>query len=131
MKGLLIGVLLIACSTIKAQHTGQIDTVGKHTTSSNIYVKQLGGDSLSGCFVIVIKQGVKLHKHLYHSETVTIIEGEGTMRLGEKSFKIKQGDVIFIPRNTPHAATSTGNIPLKVISVQSPQFDGTDRVFLE
>ena len=124
-------ILVILSGALKAQQFSGVDTIGTSSTTQNIYIKQLGGDSLSSCFVIVIKQQVKLHKHTSHSETVTVVEGEGTMQLGEKNFTIKKGDIIFIPRNTPHAVISTGSRALKVISSQSPYFDGTDRILLE
>lgn len=127
----LVAILLLLSGAIKAQRFSGIDTIGTKSTTQNIYVKQLGGDSLSSCFVIVIKQQVKLHKHAFHSETVTVLEGEGSMQLGEKNFSIKKGDIIFIPCNTPHAVISTGTQALKVISNQSPSFDGTDRILLE
>ena len=124
-------ILVVLSGALKAQQFSGIDTIGTKSTTQNIYVKQLGGDSLSSCFVIVIKQQVKLHKHFFHSETVTVLEGEGKMQLGEKNLSIKKGDIIFIPRNTPHAVISTGSVALKVISSQSPAFDGTDRILLE
>lgn len=126
-----IVLLLSLVTTSHAQLHHQIDTIGQGTGGSGTYVKQLESDSLSSCFVIVIPSHVKLHKHAWHSETVSVLDGEGLMRLGEKQFKIKKGDLVFIPCNTPHAATSTGNVPLKVLSVQSPKFDGSDRIQLE
>jgi mannose-6-phosphate isomerase-like protein (cupin superfamily) len=50
------------------------------------------------------------------------------MKLGNATFKISEGDVIFIPLNTFHSVKSTGKVPLKVLSIQSPEFDGSDRI---
>jgi mannose-6-phosphate isomerase-like protein (cupin superfamily) len=50
------------------------------------------------------------------------------MQLGEQIKAIKKGDFIFIPKNTFHAVKTTSEIPLKVISLQAPFFDGTDRI---
>jgi len=97
----------------------------------NVYSEKITGDSLSTSFLILIKKEVKLHKHLEHSEHVYVLEGEGNMQLGNDWFKIKSGDLIFIPKNTPHKVVTTSKIPLKVISIQSPQFDGSDRILLE
>ncbi|MCC6371012.1 MAG: cupin domain-containing protein [Bacteroidia bacterium] len=105
------------------------DTIGKTSLTNNIYNKPLFSDSLTSSFCIVIKKEVRAHRHLHHSEHVVVIEGQGLMKLGDKNFIIKKGDVIFIPKNTVHSVKSTGEIPLKVISVQSPRFDGTDRIF--
>ena len=74
---------------------------------------------------------MKLHKHQAHSETIYVIEGTGEMRLGEKKCYLKKGDVLFIPENTPHSVKVTSDIPLKVLSVQAPEFDGTDRILLD
>ena len=50
----------------------------------------------------------------------------------EKRAKTKgKGDFVFIPKNTPHSVNVISKVPLKVISVQAPFFDGKDRVLLE
>ena len=36
---------------------------------------------------------------------------------------------ITIPKNTWHYAKTTSKEPLKVISIQAPNFDGKDRIF--
>ncbi len=123
---LLIGLFILSYSGLKAQ-AFSTDTIGT-LSSAEVYVRKIGGDSLSSSFCIVIKTQVKAHRHLTHSEQVTILDGEGTMRLGDTTFTVKRGDVVFIPKNTPHAVVSTGQVPLKVISVQAPLFDGRDRV---
>ena len=121
----------MACFTAtKAQHVST-DSIGAKTVSDNLYNKSLFSDSLASSFVIVIKKEVKLHKHLLHSEHVVVLEGTGQMQLGDKHFEMKKGDVVFIPKNTSHAVKSTGKVPLKVLSVQSPNFDGKDRVFID
>lgn len=107
-----------------------LDTISSRS-EEQLVVKKIGGDSLTSSFLIVIKQGVKKHFHKEHSETIYVLEGEGQMLLGEKTFQIKSGNYIFIPKNTPHKVEVTSNIPLKVLSVQAPYFDGKDRVLLE
>lgn len=94
----------------------------------NIYVHQIASDSLSSSFIIFIKQEVKMHKHEWHTENVVILEGEGVMTLGSDRFVLHPGDVIFIPKNTWHSVQVSSDIPLKVLSIQSPNFDGSDRV---
>jgi mannose-6-phosphate isomerase-like protein (cupin superfamily) len=116
------------CTGLWAQKICCLDTVGQQSQSTNIYSKQLNGDSLSSAFCILIKQEVKSHKHIKHSEQVLVLEGEGQMKLGNATFKISEGDVIFIPLNTFHSVKSTGKVPLKVLSIQSPEFDGSDRI---
>lgn len=132
MRGLVLSVLICFCFALCCN--GQqfnTDTVGVKSVSDNLYNKPLFGDSLASSFVIVIKKEVKRHKHIEHSEHVVVLDGKGQMMLGDKSFEIKKGDVIFIPKNTIHSVKTTSKQPLKVLSVQSPNFDGKDRIFIE
>ena len=108
----------------------QLDTL-LSKTAEILKVEKIGGDSLTTSFVISIKQGVKKHLHKEHSETIHVLEGEGDMLLGDKMIHIKKGDYIFIPKNTPHKVEVTSTIPLKVLSIQAPYFDGKDRLLLE
>lgn len=123
----------MACISYQAhgQSSINVDTIAKNMHYDNIHSRAIATDSLSSGFVILIKKEVKLHKHLHHSEFVIVIDGEGKMTLGNQELIIKKNDVIFIPKNTPHKVITTSQTPLKVISIQSPYFDGKDRVILE
>ena len=98
-------------------------------SEQNIRVERIAGDSLATSFMIWVKDTVETHKHEWHSETIYVIEGEAAMYLNDTSLIIKPGDVVFIPKNTWHAVKVNSIRPLKVLSVQSPGFDGKDRVF--
>lgn len=115
----------------KGQSFQSLDTIKAPAGFENIYSRPLYADSLASSFVIFIKQEVKAHKHITHTEHVYILEGDGEMTLGDKKFKVKKGDVVFIPKNTPHSLKTTSALPVKVVSLQSPMFDGRDRVFIE
>ncbi|MCH2023423.1 MAG: cupin domain-containing protein [Saprospiraceae bacterium] len=133
MKELLISILILI---INNQIYGQLITTKikdfePKQEYNNINVTPLHSDENSSVFLIFIKQGVKKHMHQYHTEVVTVLEGKGTMYLGESSINISPGDHIVIPQNTPHAVITTSNKPLKVISVQSPEFIGEDRIFID
>lgn len=97
----------------------------------NIYVKKIDSDSLVSNFIIWIKDEVKAHKHVTHCETIIVLEGVATMTLGAEKIEIKKGDYIFIPKNTPHSVKVISQYPLKVISIQAPEFNGSDRVFMK
>ena len=103
----------------------------KSPNSDKNYSKALFSDSLSSSFVIVIAKEVKLHYHANHTEQVVVVSGEAEMILGNQTLHIKQGDVIFIPKGTQHAVRVTSAEPLKIVSVQAPVFDGSDRIFIE
>ena len=59
-----------------------------------------------------------------------MLEGSGLMTLGDEERRIKKGDYVFIPKGTHHSVQVIGEEPMKVISVQTPSFDGSDRVFV-
>lgn len=107
------------------------DMLPCNAADSLVQVRPLYSDSLCSSFVICIPGAVAPHYHRYHTEHVTVLEGTATMQLGDSTFSIAAGHCIVIPKGTPHAVITTSTIPLRVISVQSPRFDGTDRIFLE
>lgn len=117
--------------TLYAQNSVNVDTIQVQDSYENVFVKKLNSDKNASTFLIFIKKEVKLHKHVTHSETIYVLEGKGVMLLGDKKMEVKKGDVLFIPENTPHSVQVTSTVPLKVLSIQAPEFDGTDRVYME
>ena len=114
-----------------SQNYQSLDTVKAYGDYENIYLRKLNSDSLASSFVIFIKKEVKAHKHVFHSEHVYILDGEGEMTVGAQKMIVKKGDMIFIPKGTVHSLAVTSKIPVKVLSVQAPMFDGKDRVMVE
>ncbi len=101
------------------------------STYANVYVKPMYSDSLSSTYAIWVKNAVKSHMHVKHTEVVTVLQGKGTMTIGGQEQKIKKGDVVIIPKGTAHSVITTSRKPLLVISVQAPQFKGKDRVWIK
>lgn len=98
----------------------------------NIHVQKISEDTLQSSFVIWVKSGVKEHMHLQHTENIYVISGKAKMTLNDSTFTISEGDHLTIPKGTPHSVTKViGKKPLKVLSIQSPKFDGSDRIFIE
>ena len=131
MKKLLTLCILLTSLLGFGQNHQSLDTIKTYGDYENIYLRKLSSDSLSSGFVIFIKKEVKMHKHVTHTEQVYFLEGEGEMTVAEKTFTVKKGDMIFIQKNTFHSLKVTSATPAKVLSVQSPMFDGKDRVMAE
>lgn len=128
---LLAGAIFGICAMVHGQ-TGfhkSAKGIQPDTTFENVLVRRLYSNEEASGFVIWIKQQVPLHKHLAHSETVTILSGKAMMRLGDQTMAVQKGDIIFIPKGTPHSVTVSRGT-LKVLSVQAPMFDGSDRVMV-
>ncbi|MFZ1686635.1 MAG: cupin domain-containing protein [Flavobacteriales bacterium] len=90
----------------------------------------LHSDSLATSTLLCISDEVRPHVHAFHTEHVHVLAGEALMLLGDSMFKVGPGSFLTIPQGTTHAVRVRGNAPLRVISVQSPGYDGTDRVMV-
>lgn len=104
-----------------------LDLNGDETLGKAVDVFPLASDSLSSSFLIYIYDEVAPHYHAKHSEHVVILEGTGTMLLNDSLIQLKPQTAVFIPKGSIHSAKRTGNKPLKVLSIQAPFFDGSDR----
>lgn len=48
------------------------------------------------------------HVHTREDETFTVLTGEVTVHLGDKTILLKSGESLFAPRNIPHYFKNTG-----------------------
>lgn len=127
---LILCTLLLACNS-NAQEHASLDSYQPTEDFDNIHVLKIAEDSLQSSFIIWVKKGVKGHFHQTHTENIVVIEGKAIMTIGDKTITIKKGDFINIPNQTPHSVVEVkSRKPLKVLSIQSPEFKGKDRVFL-
>jgi mannose-6-phosphate isomerase-like protein (cupin superfamily) len=108
----------LAAENIMAQviHTGELndDALGAPNaggTRSKMFV------SADGATVSVQNGMVPKHMHPNTNEMQFILEGTGTIWLGDKQVTVKPGDLVVIPKGTPHGGTSA---PLKAIAIKTP-----------
>jgi mannose-6-phosphate isomerase-like protein (cupin superfamily) len=127
MKAIALIIAFILTTALRAQVIST-DTISSRDTVKN-YVHTLHTDSLSSSCIIIPKE-VKPHYHASHAEQVVVLSGEADMMLGDQKLHIKAGDVIIIPKGVVHSVIVTSKDPLKIVSVQAPYFDGTDRIML-
>ena len=70
---------------------------------------------------IAIQDGnVAKHMHPNTNEIQYILEGTGTIWLGDKEVPVKPGDLVIIPKGTPHGGTKPDGRPLKAIAIKTP-----------
>ena len=131
MKTCLYCFVIMLCSQIYAQTDSQLRTIQPNTDYENIHVKKLNSDSSQTSFVIWIKKNVKEHYHAFHTENIYVIEGRAKMTLNDSTFIVRKGDYLNIPKESAHSVQKViGRKPLKVLSIQSPEFKGKDRIFI-
>ncbi len=121
-----ICVFLLSNSAVAQWELDKIEAPAEY---ENIHVHHLTSDSLGSAFLIWVKKNVQSHLHQAHTESIYVLEGTGSMTVGDSIFDIQAGSFIFVPFGTYHAVTVTSEIPLKVLSNQSPKFLGKDRIF--
>lgn len=129
MKALFLSALLMNGLISVAQHIPDA-SVQAESRDKNVEVQALYHDSLQSGFMIWIRHEVKAHRHNAHSEVVVVLEGKAKMNLDGESFRIRKGDIVRIPKGAVHSVQTLSRKPLKVLSVQSPFFDGSDREWI-
>ena len=60
------------------------------------------------------------HLHANANEIQYILEGKGTIWLGDKEVAVKPGDLVVIPRGTPHGGTKPDGRTIKAIAIKTP-----------
>ena len=131
MRYFLFALGLLVYLNAGAQDPTILKNIEPDAEYDNVHVKPISTDERASSFVIWVKKEVKAHYHAEHSEQIYVISGKGRMTLGEKSFEIKKGMWLFIPKGAVHSVVVTSKKPLKVLSVQAPEFKGKDRIFVE
>ncbi len=105
-------------------------------TAQIIHVPEMNGDALGlasgtglrsrmfvsadGATVSVQDGNTPKHMHLNANEMQYILEGTGTIWLGDKEERVKPGDLIIIPKGTPHGGTKPDSRPFKAIAIKTP-----------
>ncbi|HEX5213658.1 MAG TPA: cupin domain-containing protein [Pseudolabrys sp.] len=120
----------------------------ENITAQVIHIPELSGDALGpasptgfrskmfvsadGMTLSVQDGNVPRHRHPNTNEFQYILEGTGTVWLGDKQVHVKPGDLIVIPKGTQHAGTKPdGNgRPFKAIAIKTPPQGPTDTVMM-
>ena len=99
---------VISTGDLKDDALGQPNAGG---TRSKMFV------SADGATISIQNGMVPKHMHPNTNEMQYILEGTGTIWLGDKQVTVKPGDLVVIPKGTPHGGTSA---PLKAIAIKTP-----------
>jgi mannose-6-phosphate isomerase-like protein (cupin superfamily) len=70
-----------------------------------------------------------LHVHHREDESFWVLEGELTMRCGDRSFSAGPGSFVFLPRDVPHTFVVEGDVPARMLTLLTP--GGGEGVFIE
>ena len=129
-------ILIIACTLLSAELSAQenyfdVQDILPEAMKENVTVHPLCSDHNESTFLIWVKDTVKPHYHARHTELIYVTQGAGTFYLGDQIYELKPGDFVRIPQGVIHSYKSKSKEASKVISVQTPEFKGEDRVWVE
>jgi mannose-6-phosphate isomerase-like protein (cupin superfamily) len=62
--------------------------------------------------------GMEVHKDV--DQILFFVEGSGEAMVAGKTWKIKKGDVVFVPAGSQHNFINTGKTDLKIYTIYSP-----------
>lgn len=89
---------------------------------------EIARDATSSHHVVSIRGAESPHRHDQHDLLVVILEGYGSMRLGDEVQRVGQGSILWVPRGTVHAFRNASEKPAVAYAVYFPPFDGEDRI---
>jgi mannose-6-phosphate isomerase-like protein (cupin superfamily) len=89
-----------------------------------------GIETMSFCTEdIVPGRKLPVHKHLSNDEVVFIQSGNGIFTLDEKTFEVKTGTVVFVPRGVWHGIENSGTENIRMVFQYTPA--GFEQYFVE
>jgi quercetin dioxygenase-like cupin family protein len=70
----------------------------------------------SGDVAVIEVTGVPKHRHDNTDEMLYVLDGSSVATIGDKDYNVKAGDLIVLPRGTPHQIKGGGTMRLLLIS---------------
>ena len=90
---------------------------GEGSRSRSVEGQEVGGVDLSIIFVDLDPgRGPRLHRHAY-PEVFVIQEGRAVYEAGGERREVGPGDVVVVPAGVAHRFESTGEVPLRQLSL--------------
>ncbi len=95
----------------------------------------IGGNETQGNFALVEHPigpralAAPMHTHRYEDEYTYVLEGEIGVQIGEEVLVARPGDLVFKPKEVPHAFWNAADEPARALEIISPA--GFERYFAE
>ncbi len=105
---------VVKVDSVKSEDLGEM---GVKARIQWLISKRTGAPNFSMRRFIVEKGGeIKEHSHDWEHE-IYIVQGEATIKIGDKTFNVSKDTAIYIPPNISHAYKNTGKDTLIFICV--------------
>jgi mannose-6-phosphate isomerase-like protein (cupin superfamily) len=93
----------------------------------NIRPTELRRAESSSLALVQVRDREQPHVHTRYDLTVTLARGSGTLWLDGAPQPMREGDIAFIPKGTPHYFVNEGSEPATALVVFAPPFSGPDQ----
>ncbi len=96
-------------------------------SKENIKIRNYITKSLSSSFSLAVSTLNGLHPrtmNIASDRAYFIIEGEGTVEVGNKIGQVRAGDAVYIPKNTVHSIRGR----IKYVVVNAPPYESSNEV---
>ncbi len=60
------------------------------------------------------------NEHPHAEQWLYVVSGSGVAKVGRRSVRIKEGDLLLIPKKAPHQITNTGRARLTTLNFYCP-----------
>jgi len=111
----------LAAENITAQiiHTGEMegDALGP---ANNVGYRSKMFMNADGATISIQVGNVPKHMHPNTNEIQYILDGTGTIWLGDKEVTVKPGDLVIIPKGTAHGGTKPISGQVKAVAIKTP-----------
>jgi mannose-6-phosphate isomerase-like protein (cupin superfamily) len=111
----------LAAESITAQviHTGELEGDALSPVNAG-GMRNKTFVSVDGATISIQDGSPPKHLHANANEIQYILEGKGTIWLGDKEVQVKPGDLVVIPKGTPHGGTKPDGRTIKAIAIKTP-----------
>ena len=111
----------LAADTISAQviHTGELEGDALAAPNASGMRNRLLV-SVDGATIAIQDGNTPKHLHANANEIQYILDGTGTIWLGDKEVPVKPGDLVIIPKGTTHGGSKVTGRTIKAIAIKTP-----------
>jgi mannose-6-phosphate isomerase-like protein (cupin superfamily) len=73
----------------------------------------------------------KLHHHSHADNVYIVRRGEGTLKVENQIYTLRENDIVYIPAGAKHSLSNTGAVPFEIFEIYAPAGKNFDFVLDE
>jgi mannose-6-phosphate isomerase-like protein (cupin superfamily) len=107
---------------MKLRRSRHVYVIDQDRLPFSVIAREFVGDDHGGVGISILfvdappGRGPGMHRHAYE-EIFIVQEGRGTFTAGDEEREVGAGEVVVVPRDTPHRFVNSGDGPLRQIDI--------------